>query len=176
MKKYNEHYHLYCDENGSIWNYNGNLLKQRVREGRKVITWWDPIEERYRYAAASHVICDTFYEKPIENAVVIHLDGNLLNDNIENLNWGTRSDSKFLMYEKHRNSYKLKTGSEVFAVESPELYHLCQFAKYFPTLKDAVDAGFNPGRIFSSYKYGCKYKGLYWFIKDSKRFNEKMKK
>lgn len=62
---------------------------------------------RQKTRKVHQLVCEVFHgPKPFENAVVIHIDENALNNRYENLKWGTQKENlnspKFIEYTKSR--------------------------------------------------------------------------
>lgn len=170
--KYNERYQLYCASNGTVFNCRGKIIATRIKEGRHVFTWVDE-RGKVHYNSVARVVCDTFYPRIHDNDVVIHRDGNILNDRADNLQWVSRSAAKTIMWEYHGDSYKIPTGSIVYGAVDYDHYKTGQYKVRYSDVHTAIENGYNPARIRASFLFDKRYKGLYWFIESKSRFDGK---
>lgn len=93
MKNINNYENYMIDENGNILNLNTNkYLKGSIGEnGYKYYRLSKNNKKRMFYA--HRLVAETFIDNPNNLPVVNHIDGNKLNNNIENLEWVSYSDN-----------------------------------------------------------------------------------
>lgn len=80
-----------CDTNGVIYGKNGNPLRPNINSrGYKYIVFCSS-GNKMKTMTVHRIIASTFIENPNNFPVVNHLDGNKLNNSVENLEWTTLS-------------------------------------------------------------------------------------
>ena len=180
-RKFNSKYHVLCNRKGEVFSIDGNPLKVRVINGYPHLVYRDPVLKRYRGVTLAKLIADTFLPFGLPNDiemsfedefdfsrfyVVLHKDGDIMNNHADNLYWGTRSDAKRQGWKfKHdgKREYRPRFGSIFYAaktIAALESGHPLRFEN----TKDLNLAGFNTGRVYTSAKYGRKYKGFFWKV------------
>jgi len=95
--KYNEHYLI--DKEGNIYsNYINKYLKPYTnKHGYKAIKIKIGDEVKHKYI--HRLVAETFIIKHVDKTEVNHIDGNKLNNNVENLEWCTRSENLKHMFK-----------------------------------------------------------------------------
>ena len=78
-------------KNGSPYNRKGTILKPKVdRYGYEVVTLSNNCK-RKSYLV-HRLVAMAFIDNPLQKETVNHIDGNKLNNNVENLEWATRKE------------------------------------------------------------------------------------
>lgn len=78
-------------KNGSPYNRKGTILKPKVdRYGYEVVTLSNNCK-RKSYLV-HRLVAMAFIDNPLKKETVNHIDGNKLNNNVENLEWATRKE------------------------------------------------------------------------------------
>lgn len=72
-------------------------IKQRVNQGRLMVELWK--NNKKKHQLVHRLIAQAFIPNPHNKPQINHIDGNPLNNNIENLEWVTDSENK---YHAHR--------------------------------------------------------------------------
>lgn len=109
---------------GNIKNKKGQLLvigKRRTNSGYIQVRLYKDGKYHYRYL--HRLIAETFVPNPNNYRTINHIDGNKLNNNIENLEWA--SDE---MQQRHAFLLSLKPSGKSFTEEQ-----LCQIYTMFFT-------------------------------------------
>ena len=80
-----------------INNYTNRVLKQEISRGYLRVTL---SEDNYQKRFLVHrLVAKHFLLKPIDKNVVNHIDGNKLNNSVENLEWCTASENELHSYK-----------------------------------------------------------------------------
>lgn len=78
---------------GNIRNsITGKILKQKCRKGYKAIDLWK--QNTMKTFGVHRLVAIAFLDNPNNKPVVDHIDGDKLNNNVENLRWATLSENK----------------------------------------------------------------------------------
>ena len=72
-------------------------IKQTVNQGRLMVCLWKNNKKKHQFV--HRLIAKAFIPNPSNKPQINHIDGNPLNNNIENLEWVTDSENK---YHAHR--------------------------------------------------------------------------
>lgn len=170
MIKYNDRYNIYCDDEGHLLYEDGRIVATRVFEGRNIATWRDSHTGKMRYGIVARIICDTFNHREREDDVVIHIDGNNLNDKLINLKFVSRSEMRVIKNGKNAGKVISKSGSIIYGAYSLDRWMEGEYDLKYESWVEAKNDGYNFGRIFSSSLYGTRYKSIYWRVekKDKK--------
>ena len=177
-RRFNKEYHLFCNRKGEVFSADGNPLKTRVVNGYPQLIYYDSVLKRYRGVTVAKLVALTFIPfTPLERdivvedeiskrIVVLHYDGDVTNNKADNLYWGTRSEAKregWRLQHEGTREYKPRMGSIFYAAKTVHaLESGCTLC--YETTKELSLEGFNIGRVYTSAKYGRRYKGLYWKI------------
>ena len=99
MEKLIEAYPNYTvDLQGIVTNVNTkHKIKQTVKQGRLMVELWK--DNKKKHQLVHRLIAQAFIPNTHNKPQINHIDGNPLNNNIENLEWVTDSENK---YHAHR--------------------------------------------------------------------------
>lgn len=122
------------------------------------------------------LVASAFIKNPQNKKEVNHIDGNKLNNCVENLEWVTRSENALHAFAigKTDSPYGVKNRQKARRGENSLAKKLYQFdlsgqlIRVWPSFKDANDAGFNTSNIYS-FLHG-RFKQMYqsqWSYTDS---------
>lgn len=112
-----------CTTTGEIWSYKTNkFLSPSVnKRGYKHVVFVDN-GKRYDYRV-SRLIALTFLENPDDKGQVNHIDGNKLNNCVENLEWCTPEEN--IKHAKEHHLFKATTHNPPkFTKEGPQVAYL----------------------------------------------------
>jgi len=83
--------------NGCVTNINTNkILKVYINQGRAMVELWK--NNKKKHCSVHRLIAIAFIPNEHNKPQVNHIDGNPLNNSIENLEWVTDSENKFHAY------------------------------------------------------------------------------
>lgn len=116
MKHINNYENYMIDENGNILNLNTNkYLKGSIGEnGYKYYRLSKNNQKKMFYA--HRLVAETFINNPNNLPIVNHIDGNKLNNNIENLEWVSYSDNT---KHWHNNNSINRKPTEYYSSDLP---------------------------------------------------------
>ena len=91
----------YCiDIHGDIINVNtGKRIKQTIRHNRMMVELWK--NNKKKHQLVHRLIAIEFIPNPHNKPQINHIDGNSLNNNINNLEWVTDSENKYHAYKNN---------------------------------------------------------------------------
>ena len=115
---------------GRIWSIRSNKwLKYSVPSNGYAQVGLSLNNKRTSYMI-HRLVAKTFLQKPTNKDYVNHIDGNKLNNCVNNLEWVTRSEN-----EKHAFANKLKRQLSITQAASFPLHYLIIFQKCFTLCK-----------------------------------------
>lgn len=94
------------DKNGNIFSAKSNkVLKQKISKGYFVVCL---CVKNKKYSLLVHrLVAKAFIENTLNKLEVNHIDGNKLNNSVENLEWCTSSENKFHAYKNGLSKKRL---------------------------------------------------------------------
>lgn len=148
-------------KNGAIAHLNAKVLTPQVSKvGYYLVGLRVDQKHTSKYV---HRLVATHFVKNTENKPQVnHIDGNKLNNLIENLEWVTSKENS-----QHAHDIGLANGDhlKVTGKENPRckytyIAHMDGVEIVMTGNKEMEDKGFSPGGICSAYKLGGKHKGF----------------
>lgn len=128
MKLIDGYDNYYIKEDGSIWNSKKNLiLKPRVNKGYMQIILCK--KSKHSTFKIHRLIAIAFIPNPDNKREINHIDGNKLNNNIDNLEWCTRSENN---YHASRMGLKPNTLKKIETARKNGLKSIGPLTKFKP--------------------------------------------
>lgn len=107
MIKIDGYENYFITEDGKVWNGKKFINQWVDNVGyRQVVLFKNGKKKYYR---VHRIVAEHYLGKPIEGKCVNHIDGNKLNNNVENLEWVTNRDN--IQHGYDNNLYQFKTRS-----------------------------------------------------------------
>jgi len=98
MIKKIEDYNYTININGEVTNIKTNkILKQSVNQGRVMVELWK--NNKKKHFLLHRLIAKAFIPNPNNKPQINHINGNPLDNRIENLEWVTDSENKYHAYK-----------------------------------------------------------------------------
>ena len=142
-------------ENGTCF-LKGRVLKQSYND-KGYLKVHIPINEKRATKRAHRLVAEAFIPNPNNLPQVNHKDGNRSNNNVDNLEWCTRS---------YNNQYREKFGKAlnrpVFAINLKTL----EISRFGSQSEAGRNLGINVGNINRVIKGNRSHAGGYWFVSD----------
>lgn len=129
----------------------GRFLTTRARNSRVPYLEFSVSTKKYHL---HRLLCSTFKQKPKGANEVRHLDDDIYNNALDNLEWGTRQDNASDAVANNKLIARKGTRTVELVTDSGEVLY---------TLTGSTqirDAGFDVGNLNNALRLGKKYKGL----------------
>jgi hypothetical protein len=76
-----------------VIDYNYKRLLKPTKNNKGYLSLTIKVNNKLKSRRVHSLVLDAFYEKPFQNAICRHLDGNCLNNHYTNLKWGTLQEN-----------------------------------------------------------------------------------
>lgn len=98
MTKKIDNYNYTISKNGEVINIKTNkILKQRINQGRLMVELWK--NNKKKHCFVHRLIAIAFISNPNNKPQINHINGNPLDNRVENLEWVTDSENKYHAYK-----------------------------------------------------------------------------
>lgn len=156
-------------EDGKCFNTKTNkYLKGQVTKWG-YLSYYLTLEDGTKQRFFGHrLVALAYIPNPLNKPEVNHIDGNKLNNKVENLEWVTASEN-----QKHN----IKIGNKKNIQKVYQYNKDKELIKIYPTLQSVKEDGFNPATIIQEIHNNEKVLcyGYYWNDKEDNNFKTKTK-